>query len=147
MNRPEPNPVRYDGGPMGIFGNLIQSDDWKKEKHVPVIDCADSIMRGDSMKIEVSVGKEIPHPNTAEHHIRWIQLFYKPYDEKFAYQLGNWEFTAHGESVAGANQGCVHSEPTVVAVMTITKPGTLYALSLCNIHGLWEDHKELSVVA
>jgi superoxide reductase len=132
---------------MNTFANLIQSDDWKKEKHIPVIECADSIASGDRMEVKVSVGKEIPHPNTTEHHIRWIQLFFKPHDEKFAYQLASWEFTAHGESVAGANQGCAYTEPFVVGAMTIKKSGTLHALSLCNIHGLWGDHKELSIVS
>lgn len=29
--------------------------------------------------------------------------------------------------------------------MKITSPGTLYALSYCNIHGLWESSKEIEV--
>ena len=33
--------------------------------------------------VTVSVGKEIPHPNTTEHHIRWIKLFFKGEGENF----------------------------------------------------------------
>ncbi|MCB2181880.1 MAG: hypothetical protein KQH63_07635 [Desulfobulbaceae bacterium] len=33
--------------------------------------------------------------------MRWIQLYFKPENEKFTYQISNFEFTAHGESVQG----------------------------------------------
>jgi superoxide reductase len=29
--------------------------------------------------------------------------------------------------------------------MKVNKPGTLLATSWCNIHGLWEDDKSISV--
>ncbi len=29
--------------------------------------------------------------------------------------------------------------------MKINKPGTLYALALCNIRGLWENAKEIKL--
>ena len=29
--------------------------------------------------------------------------------------------------------------------MKITKPGTIYALALWNIHGLWENAKEIRI--
>jgi superoxide reductase len=130
---------------MANLGDQFQTADWKTEKHVPVIECPDSVEAGERFTIEVSVGKEVPHPNTTEHHIRWIQLFFKPQDDKYSYQLGNFEFTAHAESVQGANQGPVHVEPVATAVAMINKPGTILALSLCNIHGLWESSKEVSV--
>jgi superoxide reductase len=91
--------------------------------------------------VTVSVGKQIAHPNTTEHHIRWIQVFFKPDDDKFSYQLANCEFNAHGESVKGANEGPAFTEPTVSATLTLKASGTLYGLSFCNIHGLWESSK------
>ena len=39
---------------------------------------------------------------------------------------------------------CTHHEATTS--LKINKPGTLYALALCNIHGLWENSKEIGVV-
>lgn len=80
---------------MAKLGEYFQGADWKKEKHVPVVECPDLVKAGDRFTIHVSVGKEIPHPNTTEHHIRWIQLFFKPEEEQYSYQLGNFEFTAH----------------------------------------------------
>jgi len=127
------------------LGEQVQAGDWKQEKHVPAIDCADSVKAGEKLQLTVSVGREIAHPNTTEHHIRWIQLFFKPEGDKFSYQVGHWEFSAHGESAQGANQGAVYSEPVVTASLTLKKGGELYALALCNIHGLWESSKAIAV--
>jgi superoxide reductase len=122
---------------MGI-ANKIQSADWKAEKHAPVIECADTIQAGEKVKIKVSVGKEIPHPNTIEHHISWIQVFFNPEGEKFAYDLGRFEFNAHGEAES-------LTEPAAAIIVKLSKPGTLHAVSHCNIHGLWESEKEIKV--
>lgn len=125
--------------------DLFQSDDWKKEKHVPVIECPDRVRPAEVFQVRISLGKEIAHPNTTEHHIRWIQLYFKPEGDKYAYQVGAFEFTAHGESVEGPNKGPVYTNHTVVAELAVNKPGTLVAMSLCNIHGLWESSKEISL--
>ena len=128
------------------FSDRIQEADWKKEKHVPVVECPDSVKPGDFFEVRVGIGKEIAHPNTTEHHIRWISLFFHPEGEKISYQVGHFEFSAHGESTEGANQGPVVAHHQVTASMKITKPGTLYALALCNIHGLWQSAKEIRIV-
>ena len=127
------------------LGENFQSGDWKTEKHLPVIECADSVKQGEKLAITVSVGKQIAHPNTTEHHIRWIQLFFKPEGDKFTCQLGHWEFNAHGESALGANQGPAYSEPSVQTSVSLKKGGTLLALGFCNIHGLWEAAKAVTV--
>ena len=92
---------------MGKMGDLYQTADWKSEKHVPVIECMDSVKADETFEVKVSLGKEVAHPNTTEHHIRWIQLYFKPEGAKFAYQVGNFEFCAHGESADGADKGPV----------------------------------------
>jgi superoxide reductase len=74
-----------------------------------------------------------------------IQLYFKPEDDKFTYQVGNYEFSAHGESVGGADQGPVYTNHSATARLKIRKPGTLYATALCNIHGLWENSKTVKV--
>ncbi len=130
---------------MAKLGDQIQQADWKSEKHVPVIECADSVAAGESLQVTVIVGKEIAHPNTTEHHIRWINLYFKPADEKFTYHLGTYEFNAHGESAAGANEGPVFTDSCVVTSFKANKSGTIFATSLCNIHGLWESSKDIAV--
>ncbi|MBN1487610.1 MAG: class II SORL domain-containing protein [Anaerolineae bacterium] len=127
------------------FGDTIQAADWKKEKHIPVIEAPEAVKAGAPFNVTVSVGKEIPHPNTTEHHIRWIDVYFKPDGDKFSYQIGHFDFSAHGESVKGANEGPAHTHPFAVSSLTIEGPGTLVALSFCNIHGLWESSKEIKV--
>lgn len=132
---------------MSEIGALYASDDWKKEKHVPVIELDSEVITADEMfTVKVSLGKEIAHPNTTEHHIRWIQLFFKPVGDKFTYQVGNFEFTAHGESVEGPNAGPVYTNHCVITQMKVKKPGVLYATALCNIHGLWEGSREIKLI-
>ena len=127
------------------FADVMASGDWKGEKHVPVIEAPDRVAPGEGFTVALSVGKEIAHPNTTEHHIRWIQLSFKPEGDKFAFQVGSFEFTAHGECVDGPNKGPVYTNHTVVAELKVGKPGTLVAASFCNIHGLWENSRDIRV--
>jgi superoxide reductase len=138
--------MAYKGGEIMSIGEQIQSADWKAEKHVPVIEGAGEVSADENFSVTVSVGKEIAHPNTTEHHIRWIQLYFKPEGDKFTYQIGNFEFTAHGESVEGANAGPAYTNHSVTASLKINKPGTLIATSLCNIHGLWESSLDIKIM-
>ncbi|MDK2956919.1 MAG: superoxide reductase [Desulfovibrionales bacterium] len=126
-------------------GELFQSADWKSEKHVPVIECPDSVAADELFEVKVSLGKEIAHPNTTEHHIRWIRLYFKPEGEKFAVEVGSFEFCAHAEAAAGPNEGSVTTHHAVTCAMKTKKAGTLVASAYCNIHGLWESSKEIKV--
>jgi len=130
---------------MTTIGEQYQSADWKTEKHVPVIECPDSVAADEMFDVNVTLGKEVTHPNTTEHHIRWIQLYFKPEGDKFAYQVGSFEFCAHGESTDGADQGPVYTNHSAVARMKVKKAGTLMATALCKIHGLWESAKAVSL--
>ena len=127
------------------LGEKIQEADWKKEKHVPVIECPDAVKADTWTKVTVSLGKAVDHPNTTEHHIRWITIYFHPEGEKFPCEIGRFEFSAHGESAEGPNKGPVYTNHEVTASLKITKPGTIYATSLCNIHGLWQSAKEIKL--
>ena len=110
----------------------VQTADFKTEKHVPVIHVE---KEEGLLKIKTIVGEEIEHPNTLEHHIAWIKVFFKPEGEKFPIEVGSYEFSAHGE-------GEVFTVPCVEAAVKTDKGGEVYALSYCNIHGLWENSVE-----
>jgi superoxide reductase len=69
--------------------------------------------------VTVTLSKEVAHSSTTEHHIRWIQLFFEPDAEKFAYQAGDYEFCAHGESADGADQGPVYTKHSATAWLKI----------------------------
>ena len=130
---------------MKEFSKLFQTADWKTEKHVPIIDCADEVKAGDLFVATVSVGKEIAHPNTTEHHIRWITVYFQPEGGKFPYEVGRFEFSAHGESAEGPNKGPVYTNHEVALTLKISKPGVMFATAFCNIHGLWQSEKEIKV--
>ena len=121
------------------LAELIQSADWKAEKHVPAITLPDTIKAGEAFTVQACVGKEIAHPNTLEHHINWIQLFFKPEGSKFAIDLGRADFLAHGQSD-------VVSNPCLCINTKVATNGTIIALSYCNIHGLWESSAEIKLV-
>ena len=128
---------------MSKIGEYYQSADWKSEKHVPVIECPDSVPADEMFDVKVTLGKEVAHPNTTDHHIRWIQVYFLPDGAKLPYQVGNFEFTAHGESADGADKGPVYTNHSVTLSMKVKKEGTLFATSFCNIHGLWEYTKDI----
>ncbi len=130
---------------MAAMDTLFQSADWKKEKHVPVIEAPAQVAAGELFQVKVSVGKEIPHPNKTEHHICWIDVYFLPEGEKFPYQIGKAEFTAHGASTEGADTSTVYTHPRVVLSVKTDKPGTILASSYCNIHGLWESAAEIGI--
>jgi superoxide reductase len=129
----------------GGIGDIYQSEDWATEKHVPVIECPDTFMPGEMVDITVSVGKEISHPNTTEHHIRWIRLYFMPEGSPYAYEIGSAEFGAHGESTAGPNTSTIYTDHVAVFRMKTDVPGTLYATSFCNIHGLWDSTRAITI--
>ncbi|MDU1973941.1 MAG: desulfoferrodoxin family protein, partial [Veillonella sp.] len=52
--------------------DYIKSGDFATEKHVPVIETVDTVKAGETFHVTLSVGKDIAHPNTVEHHIEWI---------------------------------------------------------------------------
>lgn len=131
---------------MAELKDLFQSADWKKEKHVPVIEVTSQAKKGELISLTVTVGKEIAHPNTTAHHIRWIEVYFLPSTEKFLYELGRFEFNSHGESVQGPDTSSVFTHPELTLKFKTDKSGAILASSSCNIHGLWQNSKEINVI-
>jgi len=75
--------------------------------------------------VKVIVGKEVPHPNTVEHHIKWIALF--------GVKNG---IAVH---IATFALGPTYGVPTVTANVKLEGVSELIALEYCNLHGLWES--------
>ncbi|MFI4912523.1 MAG: class II SORL domain-containing protein [Sedimentisphaeraceae bacterium JB056] len=123
----------------------FKTADWKNEKHVPVIECSDTVEKGQLFNVKVTVGKEVAHPNTTAHHIRWIKLLVKEEGSKALVEIANMEFNAHGASADGADTSGIYTNHEAIISMKMEKSGTLYAMSYCNIHGLWESMREIKV--
>jgi superoxide reductase len=123
---------------MRSLSGLYQSGDFKGEKHVPVIHTPEKVKKGEAIELKANIGEEIPHPNTLEHYISWIKVYFLPEGGKFPVEIGAYSFSSHGEHG-------VFSEPYVTVRFKAEKSGTIMATSYCNIHGLWESSKEIVV--
>ncbi len=99
-----------------------------KEKHVPFIEVGKSESGADVVR--VVVGKEVPHPNTVEHHIAWVQLLGVK-KEGQVISLGRADF-APG-----------YTSPNVSFQVPVDQFKAFCALEYCNIHGVWENCLEL----
>ena len=120
-----------------MLSSLIKSADWKAEKHVPVITLLSPFKPGEPVEVEGSVGAGIPHPNTVEHHIAWIALYYVAEGSQLPVELARVEFAAHGLDI--------FTEPVLKTKVKLPKPGTLHAVAYCNLHGLWEGESRITV--
>jgi len=128
-----------------MLSEFVKSADWKSEKHVPVIECADTAQAGEPLAISVTVGKEIAHPNTTNHHIAWIAIHFAPEGAKASIEITRCEFSAHGASVEGPDKGPAYTNSTLTVSAKLAVSGTLYATAYCNIHGLWSSEKKVTV--
>lgn len=138
-------PIFNSNASAGI-GTLYKTEDWRSEKHVPVIECPVEFQAGEPTTVTVTVGKEIGHPNSSAHHIRWIRLYFLPQDSTLPYEVASFEFNAHGESVMGADTSTLYTDPTISVDVRTEVGGAFYATAYCNIHGLWESAKAIAVV-
>ncbi|MTI46431.1 class II SORL domain-containing protein [Sporosalibacterium faouarense] len=123
---------------MKSLKDFLQTGDWKGEKHVPVIHVPEKVKAGEGFDLKISIGDEIKHPNTLEHHISWFKVFFHAEGSKFPVELGTFQFSAHGE-------GDMFDEPVSLTHVKLNKSGTIHALSYCNIHGLWENSIDITV--
>ena len=117
------------------LSEYVKTADWKAEKHVPVISLPAAVAAGQAFEVEVAVGKEIPHPNTVEHHIAWIALHFVPEGSPVSVEIGRVDLSSHGPDVATAS--------TAKFSVQLQKGGVLYATAYCNLHGLWSSSASL----
>jgi len=117
------------------FGDVVipPEREMGKEKHVPDITAPSSVKAGQPFEITVEVGKTVPHPNTVEHHIKWIQLYAQYEGSQYVIELGTFNF------------GATVAHPKVTVPVMLQNNATIYALEHCNIHGLWDNSVEIRV--
>jgi len=123
---------------LGRLGDLIYTKEKEEkvlgEKHTPFIDAPDKVGPEETFEVTVVVGKEVPHPNTIEHHIKWIQVYAREDDRPF-----------NPIHVATFDLGPAYGEPNVKFKMKLKKSSTLHVIEYCNLHGLWEASKRIEV--
>ena len=129
---------------MNDLSSTVKTADWKAEKHVPVIAAPASAKAGVPFDVEIDVGKEIPHPNTAQHHIVWIALHFVPDGSNTSIELGRTDFSAHGASLSDS-PGPAATAPSARFRVSLSVPGVLHATAYCNLHGLWTSAAPIAV--
>ncbi len=119
------------------FGELIYTPETggpaasKAETHAAKIEAPDKAKKGEPIKIRVKVG---PHPNQPAHSIRSIEVWFAEDGRQF-----NPIRLATIELEPG------YAEPELEITVKLEKSGTLYVLSYCNLHGIWESRKRIEV--
>jgi len=91
------------------------------------------VKAGEKFTLTVEIGNTVPHPNTVEHHIKWIQLYAQYEGSRYVVELGNFIF---GPTIA---------QPKVTLTIMLKSNAIIYALEHCNIHGLWDNSVEIKV--
>ncbi len=99
-----------------------------EKKHTPVISAPDSVKAGECFCVTVEVGKLLAHPNERGHWINFIELYA---DETF---LGRVDLTP--VTTCPCVQFCVALDHV---------HSKLRAFEFCNLHGVWEGDKALTV--
>lgn len=100
-----------------------------EKEHIPVITCPDIVKSGEPFQLAIAVG-EIPHVSEEAHHIQWIEV-------------------KSGENLY-ARLDLTPVLSTATATVTLVKAGkhrtsTLQVIERCNIHGLWEARKDITI--
>jgi superoxide reductase len=103
----------------------------KRESHTPKIEAPGKAKPDEAITIRVSVG---PHPNTVEHSIRWLAVFF--YEEGRAF---------NPVSLAKVSFNAPTTEPEITLKVKLPRSGVIHALEYCNLHGLWSGKKEITV--
>jgi superoxide reductase len=87
-----------------------------ENKHTPNIACTRD---GEKLKVHVTMGHGVGHPNQPDHWIEWIELF------------------VNDAPVARFSFAAVVAAPDVHCVLNVEPGVKLTALESCNLHGLW----------
>ncbi|MFC1590320.1 desulfoferrodoxin family protein [Candidatus Omnitrophota bacterium] len=101
-----------------------------EKKHLPVIEAPDKVNKDEVFEIQVMVGgiDGVAHPNEPGHSIEWLEAYC---GDTF---IGRCHFsggTSYGIARFKAKLSHAH--------------GPLKVWAKCNLHGLWEGTKEISV--
>jgi superoxide reductase len=98
-----------------------------EQEHVPGIYVDGPVVAGQPVNVTVRVGEGIMHPSLHDHFIQWIELY------NGDLQLG------HADLVPAT------TKPEVTFTIVLNNSTTLRALENCNLHGTWENTKNVTV--
>lgn len=118
----------------GLFCGINKPKDEKnlnemEKKHIPVIEASEIVKAGEPFKVTVKVGS-IPHVMEEGHHIQWIELYSRG---NFLARIDLTPVFTKAEATVTLVKGDAHEATT------------LRAIERCNLHGMWEGNKRISI--
>lgn len=99
-----------------------------EKKHLPVIEAPEEVKKYEPFEVAVEVGKLLEHPNEPAHFVEWMELYC---GDTF---LGRMQYS-----------GGASYPRSVFKVKLSHAHGPLKVWAKCNIHGLWEGIRKISV--
>ena len=98
-------------------------------KHTPVIDAPDQAKSGEPFAVTIKVGgiDGVEHPNVLGHWINWVALY------------------AGDRLLARVDFEPAVSQPQATLSVALEESTTLRAESFCNMHGVWQATKDVSI--
>ncbi|MFB0527764.1 MAG: class II SORL domain-containing protein [bacterium] len=100
-----------------------------EKKHIPVIYSPEKVKKDEPFEVKIELGKLLAHPNEPGHFVEWIELY------------SGDTFLGRAHYSGGATY------PIALFKVKLSHAhGPLRAWGKCNLHGLWESTKEISVV-
>ena len=99
-----------------------------EQKHLPIISAPEKVKRDELFEVTIEVGKLKFHPNEPGHFIEWIELYC---GDTFLFRVNL--------------SGSLSAPKVTIPVKLTHAHGPLKAWEKCNLHGLWENTKEIVV--
>ncbi|MGE5279824.1 MAG: desulfoferrodoxin family protein [Deltaproteobacteria bacterium] len=99
-----------------------------EKKHMPVVNAPAKVKKDEPFEVLITVGAGLAHPNEPAHFIEWVELY-----------CGN---TYLGRASYSGGASYPHA---VFKVKLSHAHGPLKVWDKCNLHGLWETTKEITV--
>jgi superoxide reductase len=98
-----------------------------EKKHWPRIECPDTVEANKPFDVTVNIGVGLDHPSELAHYIEWIGL-----------ARGNCD-------ISRIYLQPKNSYPRATFRIALERSTTLVAREFCNLHGIWENKKEITV--
>jgi len=118
----------------------LKTTERKPHSHIPVIECPDKVEADKIFQIKISLGDGAGHPDTNEHHVRRFSLYYSDSEGKTVRQITGVEFQLHSPG-----KDALSRYETIVDAK-IAQSGMLHAMAYCNVHGLAEAIRQITVI-
>ncbi len=100
-----------------------------EKAHWPRIECPDTVEANKPFEVAVNIGVDIDHPSELAHFIEWISLGRSDSNLEICREELEPKF----------------SYPRVTFKVALDKSTTLVARESCNLHGIWENKKQVNV--